>query len=72
MYQFVVLGLSFLLLIGGGYYITRSDSDGVIRASLSKETQQVSNATTTNDSTSSENIIPEVSPSENNTDIYTQ
>jgi hypothetical protein len=35
MYQFIVLGLGFLLLFGGGYLIKKSDKEGVLQQSYS-------------------------------------
>lgn len=57
MYQIVVIGLALILLLGGFYFIKKTDSGGIIKQSLSS--QNSLNATTTEDSPS-------------NTDIYNQ
>lgn len=37
LYQIVVIGLGLTLLFGGGYYIARTDTNGVLRSTLSEE-----------------------------------
>ncbi len=60
MYQILVIGLGLLFVIGGGYYISRTDSNGVIQNSLSHDVK-VFNSTTTDESSV-----------DNNTDVYSQ
>lgn len=47
LYQIVVIGLGLTLLFGGGYYIARTDTNGVLQSTLSEEkkTDYVSSST---------------------------
>ncbi len=52
MYQIVVIGLGITLLFGAGYYISRSDSNGILKESL-----HTTNETKTQTSPDSETIV---------------
>ena len=64
MYQTIVLGLGFLLIIGGGYLIKSIDKEGVILKSLSKD-QKVEIFSLTADDISGTFLCNETSGCEN-------
>ena len=54
MYQIVVIGLGLVLLFGAGYYIKRTDNNGVIQQSLSNKVETI--ATDTDSSIETDSI----------------
>lgn len=41
LYQIIVIGLGLTLLFGGGYYIAQTDTNGVLRSTLSEEKKSI-------------------------------